>query len=99
MKKELENLIFSEKAMNKVALITGGSRGIGLGIAMELAKAGFDLAINGVREEHAVSGTIEDLKKYGGEVIYVQGDVSLNNERERILSRVLAPEVKFFCPA
>jgi 3-oxoacyl-[acyl-carrier protein] reductase len=38
----------------KIAFITGGTRGIGFGIALELAKAGFDLAINGVRDEEAV---------------------------------------------
>ena len=45
--------------MKRVALITGGSRGIGLGIAQELATAGFDLAINGVRDEDAVKDVIE----------------------------------------
>ena len=37
--------------MRRVALITGGSRGIGLGIAKELAQNNFDLAINGTRDE------------------------------------------------
>ena len=37
--------------MKRVALITGGSRGIGFGIAKHLALNGFDLAMNGVREE------------------------------------------------
>jgi 3-oxoacyl-[acyl-carrier protein] reductase len=76
--------------MKKVALITGGSRGIGLGIAAELAKAGFNLAINGVRDEKSVSEAVEDLKKYGGEVLYVQGDVSFKNDRERMTSTVIS---------
>ena len=37
--------------MKRVALITGGSRGIGFGIAKHLAQNGFDLAVNGVRDE------------------------------------------------
>ncbi len=74
--------------MKNVALITGGSRGIGLGIASELAKSGFDLAINGVRDKETVSAVIEELKKYGGRVQYVQGDVSLKADREKIISNV-----------
>jgi NAD(P)-dependent dehydrogenase (short-subunit alcohol dehydrogenase family) len=67
--------------MNKVALITGGSRGIGLGIAIELAKVGFDLAINGIRDESAVIEIIEELKKQGVQVAYFQGDVSKKEDR------------------
>ena len=76
--------------MKSVALITGGSRGIGLGIAAELAKAGFDLAINGVRDEDSVGVPLDSLKSFGGEVIYVQGDVSLKDNRERMISKVIA---------
>ena len=35
--------------MNKIAFITGGTRGIGFGVALALGKAGFDLAVNGQR--------------------------------------------------
>lgn len=75
--------------MKSVALITGGSRGIGLGIATELAKAGFNLAINGVRPEESVSGVVNELKSYGNDVIYVQGNISLKEDRERMLIQIL----------
>ena len=48
--------------MKRVAFITGGSRGIGLGIAVQLARNGFDIAINGIRSHEAVTDTIEELK-------------------------------------
>src|SRR5689334_7579796 len=46
----------------KVALITGGSRGIGLGIARCLARESFDLVINGQRAEAEVTPVIEELR-------------------------------------
>ncbi len=75
--------------MSKIAFITGGTRGIGLGIAVELAKIGFDLAVNGIREESAVKPVIEDLKKFGVQVIYVRGDVSKKDDRQRMVSEIL----------
>ncbi len=75
--------------MSKVALVTGGTRGIGLGIAVELAKAGFDLAVNGVRDESAVKSVLEDLKKIGVQVIYVRGDVSKKDDRQRMVDEIL----------
>lgn len=75
--------------MKPVALITGGSRGIGLGIATELSKAGFDLAINGVRDESSVAAVLDAFKSLGSRVIYAQGDVSSKTDRERIINQVL----------
>jgi len=74
--------------MKKVALITGGSRGIGLGIAKQLASQGFDIAINGVRPAEAVADVVESIKSIGAEVIYCQGDVSVTAERKKILEQV-----------
>jgi NAD(P)-dependent dehydrogenase (short-subunit alcohol dehydrogenase family) len=76
--------------MKKTALITGGSRGIGYGIAVELAKAGFDLAINGTRDQSLVGEELAKLKEYGGDVIYIQGDISLRTDRERMVNEVLS---------
>ena len=74
--------------MRKVALITGGSRGIGLGIATQLAQTGFDLAINGVRPVEAVTDVITGLMRHGGDVIYVQGDVASGADRARMVQEV-----------
>lgn len=74
--------------MKKVALITGGSRGIGLGIAEHLAKNGFDLAINGIRSEESVEDVLENLRKLGAEVIYCQGDIASKEARMAMLEKI-----------
>ena len=75
--------------MNKTALITGGSRGIGFGIALELANAGYDLAINGVREESGITDALETLRAKGGQVLYVRGDVGDPAQREQIIEKTM----------
>ena len=74
--------------MKKVALITGGSRGIGFGIAEQLAASGFDLAINGVRKESEVQNALNALKEKGAEVLYCQGSIALADDRKRIIEDV-----------
>jgi NAD(P)-dependent dehydrogenase (short-subunit alcohol dehydrogenase family) len=74
--------------MNKTALITGGSRGIGYGVAEALAKDGFDLAINGVRDESGVEDVLEKLRSLGVKVIYCQGDISSQESRKSIIQKV-----------
>jgi 3-oxoacyl-[acyl-carrier protein] reductase len=70
--------------MNKVALVTGGSRGIGFGIAEKLAAEKWDLVINGVREESAVTEALEKLRAYGVKVGYARGDVGSREGRAAI---------------
>lgn len=74
--------------MSQVALITGGTRGIGYGIAVKLADCGIDLALNGVREESEVTEVLEELRGKGGRVIYCRGDVSKKTDREAILTQM-----------
>jgi 3-oxoacyl-[acyl-carrier protein] reductase len=74
--------------MKKVALITGGSRGIGFGIAEQLAQNNFDLAINGIRPIDEVEEAIQKLKRFGNEVIYCQGNIALSIDRENMLQQV-----------
>ena len=70
--------------MTKVALITGGSRGIGFGIAEKLAAEKWDLVINGVREESAVTGPLAKLRAMGVKVGYARGDVGSAEGRASI---------------
>ena len=76
--------------MKKVALITGGSRGIGYGIALQLAEAGYDVAINGVREAEAVISQVQALEKAGARVLYCRANISSREDRTKMLDEINA---------
>jgi len=72
----------------RVALITGGSRGIGLGIAQSLAIEGWHLAINGMRDPAEVADVLAELQAQGSQVIYCQGDIGSAADRASVLDQV-----------
>jgi NAD(P)-dependent dehydrogenase (short-subunit alcohol dehydrogenase family) len=74
--------------MKKVALVTGGSRGIGFGIATRLAREGFDLAINGMRDEADVQQAIQQLAGFGAEILYCQGNIADAKDRQAIYDKI-----------
>jgi len=74
--------------MNPAALITGGSRGIGLAIAHKLCENGYDVVINGVREEPRVTETLEELRAHGTRVIYCRGDIGDDEDRNGIVHKL-----------
>jgi 3-oxoacyl-[acyl-carrier protein] reductase len=80
--------------MNPVALITGGSRGIGRGIALELAKTGCDLAINFVSRNVAAEQTTADCRAAGAaqgrsvRALPCQADLAVGKDRERLIEFV-----------
>ena len=71
----------------RVALITGGTRGLGLGIAEQLATAGFALAINGRRDASDVVDVVAKLSKMT-EVIYCQADVADADSRRDMIEQI-----------
>lgn len=72
----------------KVALITGGTRGIGLGIAQALAKEGFSLALNGMRPEESVREVLDELGKVAPEVAYFPGDIGSTEARQAMIDGI-----------
>ena len=74
--------------MKKVALITGGSRGIGYGIAVQLAQADYDLVINGVREAEAIRSQLKELQGKGAKVLYCRANISSADDRARMLDEI-----------
>src|SRR5687767_10115898 len=72
----------------KTAFVTGGSRGIGLGIARALADEGWRLAINGVRAEMDVRETLDALRESSPQVIYCRGDISQAADRKACLDEI-----------
>ncbi len=74
--------------MKRVAIVTGGTRGIGLGVARALAAEGFALALCGLREASEVEGVVGGLRGTGADVFYCRADVSEAADRARLLDAV-----------
>jgi len=74
----------------KSALVTGASRGIGRGIAIELARAGCRVAINYAGNAEAANEALGLVKAAGGDGFVVQGDIAAAADRERLVAETLA---------
>ena len=74
----------------KVALVTGGSRGIGKACALELAKAGCDVVINYAGNVEAANKTVEELKALGSDSIACKFDVSNQEEVDTAIAEIIA---------
>lgn len=74
---------------NKVALVTGGSRGIGRAIAIALAEKGAKVAINYAGREDAANETVNIIQKNGGEAIAIKANVADYEEVEQMVKRVV----------
>ncbi len=74
--------------MNKVAFITGGTRGIGKQIAIKLASSGFDIALNYRVENEELKNTVSDIEKNGVRCLAVKGDVTSFSDAEQMVKEI-----------
>lgn len=70
----------------KVALITGSSRGIGRGAAIELAKSGASVVINYIADKAAAESVLKEINSGGGRACIIQADVSKPGDVERLVT-------------
>lgn len=73
----------------KATLVTGASKGIGKGIALELAMAGSDVAVNYHGDAEGAAVTVDEITRLGGRAIAVSGDVSQRDQVEKMFQQVL----------
>ena len=73
----------------KTAIVTGSARGIGRAIALKLAGAGADVALNGSHASEALEATAEEVRALGRKVLAIATDVSIPEEVNRLVETVV----------
>lgn len=78
-----------ESLIGKVAIITGGSRGIGRAIALEMARNGANIVITYSKDEEGAMSLVEEVKAIGSDVLVLKKDGSDYNNCKDIISETM----------
>ena len=80
----------STKALaGKIGLVTGSSRGIGYGCALEMARAGADVVINYLDDESEAKEVVRELEALGVRALCVQGDVAREEDIQNLVDKTV----------
>jgi len=74
----------------KVAIVTGGSRGIGRGIALALGREGFNVVVNYAKNADAAADVKKQIESAGAKAHIVQADISVAADRQKLLEQSIA---------
>lgn len=75
---------------NKIAIITGGSRGIGKAIALQLAKEGYNVVISYQNSEESAKAVQQECESFGVKALTVKGNLALEQDCENLISETVA---------
>src|SRR6202790_359262 len=85
-RQQIERRKFMGKLSNKVAVVTGSSKGIGAGIAKGLAAEGAAVVVNYASSKEGAERVVSEIKAKGGKAVAIQGDVSKAKDVERLFA-------------
>lgn len=77
------------KLSGKIAIVTGSSRGIGKGIAIELAKEGASIVVNYSKDSDGAKKTVKEISSIGGYAVEYKCDISSYEESEKLVQYVI----------
>lgn len=75
--------------MRRAAIVTGGSRGIGLAISKQLAQDGYDIAIMDMNDPADYKDNLQQVEAAGAKCLYIRGDITKAEDRAKLVAETV----------